>query len=79
MTPRFDLLARLPAFQHRDFRLFWWAQLFAVFGLQMQTLAANWHVYTLLRDTASTLTLFGVTLDLNAGALGLLAPASAAD
>ena len=71
MTSLSGLFARLPAFQHRDFRLFWWAQLFAVFGLQMQTIAANWHVYTLLRDTASTLTLFGFTIDLNAGALGL--------
>ena len=71
MTPRSDLFARLPAFQYRDFRLFWWAQLCVVFGLQMQTIAANWHVYTLLRDTASTVTLFGVTFDLNAGALGL--------
>ncbi len=69
--PLAGLLTRLPAFQHRDFRLFWTAQLCVTFGLQMQTIAANWHVYALLRDAASTVTLFGQTFDLNAGALGL--------
>ncbi len=60
---------RLLALQHRDFRLIWFAQLVAVIGLQMQTIAVNWHVYSLLRDTPSTLSFFGIHLDL--GALGL--------
>jgi hypothetical protein len=47
------------------------ALLSATVGLQMQTLAVNWHVYILLRDSAPALTLFGRTVDLNAGALGL--------
>ncbi len=64
-------LARLPSLHHRDFRLLWSAQLAATIGLQMQTIAVNWHVYTLLRDTASTFTLFGHTFQLDAGALGL--------
>jgi MFS family permease len=65
------LTSRLPAFRQRDFRLFWTAQLCVTFGLQMQTVAANWHVYALLRDAASTVTLFDHTFDLNASALGL--------
>lgn len=64
-------ITQLPSLQHRDFRLLWIAQLAATIGLQMQTIAVNWHVYTLLRDTASTITLFGRTFDLDAGALGL--------
>jgi MFS family permease len=55
--------------QHRDFRLIWLAQVATVLGLQMQTIAINWHVYTLLRDQPSTLTLFGIPLAI--GALGL--------
>lgn len=38
-------------------------------GMQMQTIAINWHVYTLLRDEPSTLTLLGIPLAI--GALGL--------
>ncbi|HXF60186.1 MAG TPA: MFS transporter [Caldilineaceae bacterium] len=62
---------RLLALQHRDFRLLWLAVVTATVGLHMQTIAANWHVYALLRDAAPTLTLFGRTVELNAGALGL--------
>ena len=60
---------RFLALQHRDFRLVWFAQIATVLGLQMQTIAVNWHIYTLLRDTPSTLSLFGIPLAI--GALGL--------
>src|SRR4051812_39008817 len=60
---------RFVALQHRDFRLVWIAQMIAVIGLQMQTIAVNWHVYTLLRDVPSSLQLFGIPLAI--GALGL--------
>jgi MFS family permease len=66
-----DASPRLVALQHRDFRLFWLALLSTTVGLQMQTIAVNWQVYTLLRDSAPTLTFLGRTVDLNAGALGL--------
>lgn len=45
------------------------AQAIAAVGLQMQTIGVNWHIYTLLRDTPTGITLFG--LELNLGALGL--------
>jgi MFS family permease len=57
------------ALQHRDYRLLWAAQVVTVIGLQMQTVAVNWHIYTLLRDAPSTLNLFGISLAI--GALGL--------
>ena len=60
---------RFLALQHRDFRLVWLAQIATVLGLQMQTIAVNWHIYTLLRDEPSTLSLFGIPLAI--GALGL--------
>lgn len=68
-TPPSTPNVRFPALRHRDFRLVWIAQLAAVIGLQMQTIAVNWHIYTLLRDTPSTITLFGMPLAI--GALGL--------
>jgi MFS family permease len=60
---------RFLALQHRDFRLVWGAQVATVVGLQMQTVAVNWHIYTLLRDAPSTLSIFGIPLAI--GALGL--------
>lgn len=65
------MFARLIALHHRDFRLLWIAQLAATVGLQMQTIAVNWHIYTLLRDATASLTLFGRTIDLSGSALGL--------
>jgi MFS family permease len=59
----------LLALQHRDFRLIWAAQLTAVIGLQMQMIAVNWHIYSLLRDAPSSLSIFGISLAV--GALGL--------
>ncbi len=57
------------ALQHRDFRLIWGAQLATVIGLQMQTIAVNWHIYTLLRDVPHSLSILGIPLAI--GALGL--------
>ena len=62
---------RLVALQHRNFRLFWLGQFSSTVGVQMQVIGINWHVYELLRDSPFTVTVFGYTLDLNAGALGL--------
>jgi MFS family permease len=62
---------RLLALQHHDFRLFWVAQLSVIVGLQMQTIAVNWDVYTLLRESTPTISLWGRTLPLNASAIGL--------
>jgi MFS family permease len=59
----------LLALQYRDFRLVWVAQVVGVIGLQMQTIALNWHIYTLLRDEPFTLTFLGIPLAV--GALGL--------
>jgi MFS family permease len=63
------LSGRAVALQHRDFRLVWFAQIATIVGLQMQTIAVNWHIYTLLRDAPSTLSIFGIPLAI--GALGL--------
>ena len=60
---------RLLALRYRDFRLIWAAQLATTIGLQMQTIAVNWHIYTLLRDVPSSFTILGI--ELNIGALGL--------
>jgi MFS family permease len=65
------LASRLVAFQHRDFRLLWSGQLSSNIAQQMQLIALNWNVYALLRDSSSTATLFGQSIDLNASALGL--------
>lgn len=71
MPPTPILRNRLVALQHREFRLLWWSILATNVGLQMQTIAVNWHVYTLLREDASVLVLWGYTLQLTAGALAL--------
>ena len=35
------------AFAHRDFRLYQGARLFMTLGVQMQSVAVGWHVYSL--------------------------------
>ncbi len=64
-------IPRFVALQHRDFRLFWFGQLFSTIGSQMQFIAINWHLYTLLQGSSYTLSLFGRTITLQAEALGL--------
>ncbi|MEW5985112.1 MAG: MFS transporter [Chloroflexota bacterium] len=62
---------RLVAFQHRDFRLLWFGHFISTIGSQMQLVAIDWHVFTLLRGQSLTLSLFGRPLVLGAEALGL--------
>jgi MFS family permease len=70
--PRLQLPpTRFLALQHPDFRYFWLCQGLATAGVQMQTIAANWHVYTLLRGASSSFSLFGTVINLDSGALGL--------
>ena len=71
MTPLRFSPSRLVAFQHRDFRLFWLSMLIATTGAQIQLITVNWHVYDLLKDTSASFSLFGQTISLSAGALGL--------
>lgn len=68
---RNPITSRLVALQHRDYRLLWSGQLASNIAQQMQLIALNWNVYALLRDSSSTFSLFGQTIDLNASALGL--------
>jgi MFS family permease len=68
----FNLANRLPpALQYRDFRLLWFGQLVSIAGSMMQLAAVNWHIYKLVGNTPITLSLFGQTTSLNAGALAL--------
>lgn len=62
---------RLVAFQHRDFRLLWSGHFISTIGSQMQLVAIDWHVFTLLRGQSLTISLFGRPLVLGAEALGL--------
>lgn len=39
------LRERLPALQHREFRLIWLGQIISVSGSQMQAVAISWHIY----------------------------------
>jgi MFS family permease len=71
LVGRFFAHERWGALHARDFRLLWVAQLVAMIGLQMQTIAVNWHIYSLLRDAPATLTLWGSTIALDVSALGL--------
>ncbi len=64
-------MARLAAFQYRDFRLVWSGELLSTTGSQMQTFVINWHVFQLLQGQVTTLNLLGQTIDLSAEALGL--------
>jgi MFS family permease len=62
---------RLVALTNRDFRLIWAGQLLSNVGSEMQLIAINWHVFTLLRDQSLVVSLFGRELSLGAEALGL--------
>jgi MFS family permease len=62
---------RLVALTNRDFRLFWVGQMISNVGSEMQLIAINWHVFTLLRDQSLVLSFFGRDITLGAEALGL--------
>ncbi len=62
---------RLVALTHRDFRLFWVGQIFSNVGSEMQLIAINWHIFTLLRDQTFVLSIFRMEINLGAEALGL--------
>lgn len=66
-----SLANRLTALQYRDFRLLWFGQAISTIGSQMQFIAVNWHIYSLLRGQVWELSLFGQTIPLDTGALGL--------
>lgn len=66
-----NLRERAPALQFRDFRLLWFGQIVSIIGSQMQLVAVDWHIYTLLRDQTFTITLFGREIALAGEALGL--------
>ncbi len=62
---------RFAALHHRDFRLLWASNFISIIGTQMQLVAINWHIYTLLAGSTLTLTLFGQSFALSPEALGL--------
>lgn len=62
---------RFVALQHQDFRLVWASNFVSIIGTQMQLVAINWHIYTLLADATLSISLFGYTFNLNPEALGL--------
>jgi hypothetical protein len=62
---------RLVALTHRDFRLIWLGQLISNIGSEMQLIAINWHIFTLLRDQTFVLSIFGTDINLGAEALGM--------
>ena len=41
------MIRRPPAFQHRDFRVFWTGALFSAVGTQLTTVAMAWQIYDL--------------------------------
>ena len=57
-TPRFAAL------QHRDFRIVWASNFVSIIGTQMQAVAINWHIYTLLAGSTLSVSIFGYTLAL---------------
>lgn len=63
--------ARFAALRHRDFRLLWASNFVSIVGTQMQLVAINWHIYTLLAGATLSIPLFGFTIDLSPEALGL--------
>jgi MFS family permease len=62
---------RLVALKHRDFRLLWTGQVLSALGSEMQLIAINWHIFTILRGQSYTITFFGQDVTLGAEALGL--------
>ncbi|MFZ0544304.1 MAG: MFS transporter [Candidatus Promineifilaceae bacterium] len=62
---------RLVALTNRDFRLIWVGQLVSNVGSEMQLIAINWHVFTLLKDQSLIFSIFGHQVTLGAEALGL--------
>ena len=64
-------MSRFAALKYRDFRLLWVGQSVSTIGSQMQVTAINWHLYSLLKGDSYAIQLFGRTLELDAGALGL--------
>lgn len=66
-----DKSSRLVALQYRDFRLLWFGQAVSAIGSQMQMIAVNWHIYSLLRENVQTIEILGRTFELDSGALGL--------
>jgi MFS family permease len=67
----FKLSGRAPSLQSRDFRLLWFGQLVSTMGSQMQLVAVDWHIFTLLRDETLVINLFGREIGLAGEALGL--------
>ena len=63
--------ARFAALQYRDFRLVWASNFVSIIGTQMQLVAINWHIYTLLAGATLSVSFFGYTLNLSPEALGL--------
>jgi MFS family permease len=62
---------RFAAFSHRDFRLLWAGSFISTFGSQMQIIAVNWHIFSLLRGETYSISIFGLDLALGAEALAL--------
>ena len=63
--------ARFAALHYRDFRLVWASNFISIIGTQMQLVAINWHIYTLLAGATLSVSFFGYTLNLSPEALGL--------
>ncbi|MEM8856916.1 MAG: MFS transporter [Chloroflexota bacterium] len=62
---------RFEALQFRDFRIFWFGQGVSSIGTEMQKVAIDWNIFQILRGEIYELNLFGWSIDLDAGALGL--------
>ena len=61
----------LRSFAHRDYRIFWFSQLFSLTGSWMQSLAQSWLVLTLTDSWSASGPVFGAitTLDAVGGTL----------
>jgi MFS family permease len=53
LRKRFNLAQSLRAFNHRNFRLFFWGQLISVIGVWMQSTALQWLVYRITGSQTS--------------------------
>ena len=62
---------RLAALRYHDFRLIWFGEMVSTIGSQMQIVAVDWHIFQLARGQIITLRPFGMTINLDAGALAL--------